>query len=99
MAERGTEDLGLTLIKVRPGDDVVVYIVFILSRDLLLAANQGFSGRLQLAHGKVGAHDGDAKFRLGGKFLVGLGDKLSDLEGEFGIPRMGLERSAKSQKE
>ena len=26
-------------------------------------------------------------------------DKLSDLEGEFGIPRMGLERSAKSQKE
>jgi len=26
-------------------------------------------------------------------------DKLSDLEGEFGIPRMGLERSSKSQKE
>ena len=26
-------------------------------------------------------------------------DKLSDLEGEFGIPRMGLERSSKSEKE
>ena len=26
-------------------------------------------------------------------------DKLSDLEGQFGIPRMGLERSSKSQKE
>lgn len=26
-------------------------------------------------------------------------DKLSDLEGEFGIPRMDLERSSKSQKE